>query len=389
MKIAYRSMFAAASAALVLMSPIAGAQDSATGSEPAKDPLNYIGVLGSYLDLDKARGPKDGTGVGAYYGRQLSGNFFVEGQLFTQTFETDQANFTDFYHYGLGLDLVYSLGERLGFSPFILLGGGGSYTDLVPDNRDAFDAFGNAGIGFVTQPLGVWGLRFRAEARYVYDNFGSGQNDFRYSAGLELPLLPYEQTRYTPPPPPPPAPEVVRTVTETLPDTDGDGVTDGFDKCPGTPQGMPVDGVGCGLSQVITLTGVTFDFDQATLTPNSRTILEEVALKVKHFNNVPMSLEGHTDSKGSDEYNLTLSDLRAKSVRDFLIEQGVSGDKLTAKGYGESVPVADNNTEAGRALNRRVELRIAGQEAPPSIPVDASGAALDGAAPVPAAEPTP
>ncbi len=395
MKMVFRRMLAAGPVLASLVTLSASAQDLAP-SEAAKEPLNYLGVMGSYLDLDKGHGPKDGTGVDAYYGRQIGGNFFIEGHIFTQNFETDQANFTDFYHHGGGLDLVYSLGERRHFSPFILLGGGAAYSDVVPDHRDATDYFGNAGLGFVTQPIGYFGLRLRAEARYVYDDFGSGQNDFRYSAGIELPLSPYDQPHYVSPPPAPAAavvaPEVrTEVVTEKLQDSDGDGVPDQGDKCPSTPQGMPVDGVGCGLSQVLTLTGVTFDFDKATLTPDSRKILEDVALKVKHFVDVPMELEGHTDSKGSDDYNLKLSDLRAKSVRDFLIEQGVPGAKLTARGFGEKVPVADNNTEAGRALNRRVELRIAGQQAP-SVPVDASGDALGGAAPtapVDAATPTP
>ncbi|MDZ4079381.1 MULTISPECIES: OmpA family protein [Hydrocarboniphaga] len=392
-----RNAWASAAALLVSMiSAQALAQDetstestdaSSSATETSSETLSYIGLTGSYLDLDKKRFPKDGTGINAFYGRQIGGNWFWEAQLLTDVQETDVNGFTDFYRHAGGLDLVYSLNERRTWSPFLLLGIGGDYTDVVPDSDDKWAFFANAGLGLVSKPMGTYGLRFRAEARYVYDDYKSGNNDFRYSAGIEIPLSPYDRTPVAPVAPPAAEPvSVVRT--ETLADSDGDGVPDAGDKCPGTPQGMPVDGVGCGLSQVITLTGVNFDFNKASLTPDSRKILEEVALKVKHFADVPMELEGHTDSIGSDSYNQKLSDLRANSVREFLIEQGVPGDKLTAKGLGESHPVADNGTDAGRALNRRVELHIAGQQAAPSVPVDANGAPLEGAgAPAPAEAP--
>lgn len=351
----------------------------AAASQPESAPrAHYLGVVGGYLEPDDDRGADSGTSFAAFFGRQLSGSWFIEGQVFTEIFESEQDSQPDYYRHGLGADLVYSFGQRLKFSPFLLIGAGGVYNDVIPDDDDSFEAFGNAGIGFVTQPLGTYGLRLRAELRYIYDGFESGLGDYRAAVGLELPLLPYERPA---PPLAAPPPEPVQVVkVESVPDSDGDGVPDDFDKCPGTPAGMPVDGVGCGLEQVITLTGVNFEFDKATLTPNARTILEEVALKVKHFASVPMELAGHTDSTGSDAYNLKLSQLRAESVRDFLILQGVPGDKLTAVGYGESRPVADNATEAGRELNRRVELHVAGQLAPPAVPV------TDGAAPA-AAEP--
>ncbi|WP_428311961.1 OmpA family protein [Hydrocarboniphaga sp.] len=389
MKFARRKVAAAAAAVIVSMaSQYAVAQDDgstdSSGNDADKPKLSYVGILGSYLDLDKDRLPNDGYGVGAYYGRQLGhGNWFWEAQVFAQNLETDEDNLTDFYRTGGGLDLVYSLNERRTFSPFLLVGVGGNYNDVIPDNEDKFGFYANAGIGFVTKPIGYYGFRLRAEARYIYDDFEGGQQDFRYSVGIELPLSPYEQPHVVPASEPVTT-EVVKT--ETMADSDGDGVPDQFDKCPGTPTGMPVDGVGCGLEQVITLTGVNFEFDKASLTPDSRKILEEVALKVAHFKDVPMTLEGHTDSKGSDAYNQKLSQLRADSVRNFLIEQGVPGDKLSAVGKGETHPVADNNTDAGRALNRRVELHIAGQTAP-SVPVDANGNALPGdasAAPAPA-----
>ena len=144
-----------------------------------------------------------------------------------------------------------------------------------------------------------------------------------------------------PPPPPPPA------------DSDGDGVVDGKDKCPGTPAGTKVDSVGCPLEQTLKL---LFDFDSAELRPESITELERV---VTFMSDVPFAksmIEGHTDSKGSDAYNLKLSDRRAKAVFDYLTSRGVDPARLSSVGKGESAPIADNATEEGRQENRRVML---------------------------------
>lgn len=146
-----------------------------------------------------------------------------------------------------------------------------------------------------------------------------------------------------PPPPPPPPPA----------DSDGDGVVDGKDKCPGTPAGVKVDSVGCPLEQTLKL---LFDFDSAELRPESITELERV---VTFMSDVPFAkslIEGHTDSKGSDAYNLSLSDRRAKAVFDYLTSRGVDPARLASVGKGESAPIADNATEEGRQENRRVML---------------------------------
>lgn len=326
----------------------------------------YFGILGAYTDTDSGRNTEYGTGAAALVGHQLGhGNWFIEGQLFGNNLETDIDDLTDFYQTGLTLDLVYALGGRQGWSPFALIGVGGVYDDIVPDDDDAFEVMGNAGLGIVSKPLGYYGLRIRAEARYVYDNFQDGYDDIRYAIGLELPLQAYERPVAVAPEVPAPV-EVVKV--EEMADSDGDGVPDQFDKCPGTAAGMPVDGVGCAIAQVLTLTGVNFEFASARLTSDSRKILEEVAAQVRHYENVPMELAGHTDSVGSDAYNMKLSQQRAESVRDFLVEQGVPGNNLAAKGYGESKPVADNGNDAGRQLNRRVELHLEGQTAVEAAP---------------------
>jgi OmpA-OmpF porin, OOP family len=135
--------------------------------------------------------------------------------------------------------------------------------------------------------------------------------------------------------------------------SDGDGVCDDVDKCPNTPAGTKVDKVGCPLEQTLK---VLFDFDSAELRPESITELERV---VTFMNDVPFAtslIEGHTDSVGSDAYNLKLSDRRAKAVYDYLTSRGVDPARLSSIGHGEAKPIADNATAEGRQLNRRVML---------------------------------
>ena len=107
----------------------------------------------------------------------------------------------------------------------------------------------------------------------------------------------------------------------------------------------------------VILQGVNFEFDKAILLENSLQILDRVATSLLAHPEVNVEVGGHCDSDGSDAYNLKLSDRRAKAVRDYLIKKGVPAAQLTSRGYGESHPIADNNTAEGRAINRRVELK--------------------------------
>jgi outer membrane protein OmpA-like peptidoglycan-associated protein len=140
---------------------------------------------------------------------------------------------------------------------------------------------------------------------------------------------------------------------EKCADSDGDGVCDVDDKCPSTPAGDAVDKYGCSL---VSRLAVYFDFDSAELRPESITELERV---VRFMNDIPTStaqIVGHTDSVGTEQYNLALSERRAKSVYDYLASRGVDPSRLQAIGRGEAEPVATNETAEGRQLNRRVML---------------------------------
>jgi len=147
-------------------------------------------------------------------------------------------------------------------------------------------------------------------------------------------------------------------------DSDGDGVYDGLDKCPNTPEGIAVGSDGCPLAaplfveeqKELVLEGVFFKLNSAELTLNSTEVLRQVADSLLAWPDVRMEIGGHTDSSGREQYNVELSYRRAASVRDYLISQGVPAGRLVVQGYGESDPIADNNTAEGRAKNRRVGL---------------------------------
>jgi outer membrane protein OmpA-like peptidoglycan-associated protein len=110
--------------------------------------------------------------------------------------------------------------------------------------------------------------------------------------------------------------------------------------------------------KVYTLKNVFFDTGKTTLKKESYAALDELVEAMKIKPRLVIEIAGHTDNVGSDESNMTLSAGRAEAVRDYLIGHGISGNRVTAKGYGETQPVADNDTESGRQENRRTEVRI-------------------------------
>jgi outer membrane protein OmpA-like peptidoglycan-associated protein len=111
---------------------------------------------------------------------------------------------------------------------------------------------------------------------------------------------------------------------------------------------------------IVSMPDVLFDFNKYTLKPEARERLARISGIVLAYPDLKLQIEGYTDSIGSDDYNQTLSDKRAESVRDYLVSSGVAMNNVAARGLGKSDPVADNTTEAGRKLNRRVEMIVSG-----------------------------
>jgi OOP family OmpA-OmpF porin len=287
---------------------------------------------------------------------------------------------------GVDLDLV-------GFIPFTdRFAAFGRIGAIGAEARDTFAATGTVavleprrrereanykfGVGLQLKLTDAFVIRAEAERYRIGDAVGNNGDIDLFSLGVLYRFgwaAPQAARPETPPPtaampepvpPPPPAPPR---------DSDNDGVTDDLDKCPGTPPGTAVDAAGCPLKGSITLEGVTFEYKSAQLSADSRTILGGIGDNLKKYPRLRIELQGHTDSAGGDAYNLALSQRRAESVRDYLIERGVVADRLTARGYGEAQPIESNDTEAGRARNRRVVMHVIAN--PGQVKVEGEGSA--------------
>lgn len=148
------------------------------------------------------------------------------------------------------------------------------------------------------------------------------------------------------------------------PDTDGDGVSDLTDRCP-TVKGT-LENKGCPEMAKEDIRRITliaskifFETNSAKLKLSSHAQLDDLVTILKRYEAANLTIEGHTDNVGEDAYNMDLSQRRTESVREYLISKGISATRLTAIGYGETRPVADNKKASGRAQNRRVELKTA------------------------------
>jgi outer membrane protein OmpA-like peptidoglycan-associated protein len=141
-------------------------------------------------------------------------------------------------------------------------------------------------------------------------------------------------------------------------DTDGDGVPDSIDLCPGTQHGITVESTGCAAGVAINLEGVNFLYNSHELTDKAQGILDRVADIIIQQPELRLQVAGHTDATGDPAYNQELSMQRAEAVRDYLVAQGVNPKHIGAAGYGGQRPIADNTTLEGLQKNRRVELRV-------------------------------
>jgi OmpA-OmpF porin, OOP family len=218
------------------------------------------------------------------------------------------------------------------------------HNDQLPDGGDPFLDW-RFNIGF-TFPLGGSRPAPAPAPAKVVDSDGDGLAD----AQDKCPSTPASTADGCPA-----AAPVVQT------DADGDGVYDSQDTCAGTLPGLKVDAAGCAVqteAQSVVLKGVTFLPGSATLTADAKTVLDNAALSLSGDKSLKVELGGYTDSQGKDAANLALSQKRAESARKYLIGKGIEAERLTAKGYGEASPIADNNTVEGRAENRRVELKV-------------------------------
>jgi len=350
------AMLAAAVATGLFASPTVVAEESWDGEVGHWFVTPFVG----YGWLDSERLLENGVQWGAGIGKHLSEQWSAQISGYTGDYDNDgkrpdwnwPASF-DGSLSGVTVDLMRVFARDSRFSPYLLGGVGYQSSNYEGLERDS-NVTASLGLGAMWEVMrsadGSRSLQLRPEVRSRWDmQTGNTLNDVVAQVGLALGWGPPRPAPAAPePPPPPPAPAPAKCV-----DSDGDGVCDEADKCPGTPAGAKVDKVGCPLEQTLKL---LFDFDSAELRPESITELERLVTFMGDVSFATALIEGHTDSVGTEAYNLALSDRRAKSVFDYLTSRGVDPARLSSVGHGELKPIADNATAEGRQLNRRVML---------------------------------
>jgi OOP family OmpA-OmpF porin len=159
---------------------------------------------------------------------------------------------------------------------------------------------------------------------------------------------------------------VESAVNDLKKDSDGDGVADQFDKCPGTAAGSVVDGSGCVIvfpkdtvaaaPAATAYSNIQFEFDSSVLRTSSYPVLDATSADLRSSGKA-VEVDGYASSEGTAAHNIALSKDRANSVKTYLVNSGVDAKKVKVKGFGETNPIADNSTEEGRVLNRRVQFK--------------------------------
>jgi len=352
-------------------------------AEPAGAWYVSPGVHGIWTD--DFRLVDDDLGFNLAIGKAMSENFNLEFDAWTSSFDGAGGDNLEMNSVGVNALAVFYRESRL--SPYLLFGAGWLEKNYEISANES-DLYVDAGVGLLINLHRssdcTSGIALRADARARNDFADTSRGDDRlvdYMAGLGLhvfwggPVCAREPEPLPPaPPPPPPAPvdsdgDGVTDDKDRCPGTpagarvdpvgceldgDGDGVVDSKDKCPNTPKGDKVDAVGCSLTARLE---VFFANNSDVLQPQSYADLDRAVAFLRDVPSVTGVIEGHTDSNGSDAYNQSLSDRRAKAVLDYILSKGVDPARLNSRGLGESDPVADNATPEGRAQNRRVVLR--------------------------------
>jgi len=362
----------------------------------------YMTGMVSFMDDDEERGVDDDLvgGLGGI-GYALGKNWNIEG--YVGRFVTDGPAEQNHLFGGLDLQLLFARESRL--TPYLFVGAG--YMEVNPKvgSTEQGATYGG-GAGLLADIFGSSPVALRLEYRYRRDEvFDNALSDHIASLGLHVP---FGRQRSVPAPPPEPedpdgdgdgvpdsldqcpnTPAGVSVDARGCPldgdrdgvadhvddcpntvagarvdargcelDSDNDGVVDRLDQCPNTRPGVEVDVNGCEIGEEIDLPGVNFESNSDRLLPGAEQVLNDAAETLRRNPNIRVEVEGHTDSDGAAEYNESLSQRRAETVRDYLVARGVAANRLTARGFGETQPVADNSTAAGKAQNRRVVLRV-------------------------------
>lgn len=346
----------------------------------------HVAPIINAVRTDSDRSVDDNAAFTLALGAEVHPRWNVELSLFRGRF--DGVGGDDLVMDAAGLNALRVFRRDARVAPYVLVGLGAQRKDREVSTTST-DLYEDLGAGLLARLRRAEdagrALFLRLDARARHDETdGRSRVDYLFGLGLqyafgstpvsrELPLTPAPAPVPSPAAPPADAdgdgvPDANDLCPGTLPgravdaqgcevDGDGDGVRNPADACPDTRQGARVDARGCEIEKEIRLPRVTFEYNSDRLQPEAFATLDEAVETLRMNPDLRIEVAGHTDSSGSDAYNLSLSQRRAEAVRRYLVDHGVT-NALTSRGYGESDPIADNGTEAGRAENRRVLLRI-------------------------------
>ena len=308
---------------------------SGFGKYYVPDSSRYIGSNGTLLGGAASYYLTDDVTLGLNYGTYDN----IDGQTSNKTIKGELGGLDATYHFG-------TLGDSL--RPYI--SSGVAHQSIGQDNRGGRDhsSYINMGTGvkyYFTENLfadaGVTGM------------YNMDRGETEYMAGLSVGVNFGGAGK-----------QVEPAAPVACNDDDNDGVCDSADKCPDTEANVTVDADGCpaAAESVRVELDVKFDFDKSAVKQDSYAEIKTVADFMNQYPQTTTTVEGYTDSVGSEAYNQQLSQRRADAVRQVMVDEyGVAADRVSAVGEGENDPVASNDTAEGRALNRRVEASVEAQ----------------------------
>lgn len=289
---------------------------------------------------------QDGIMGGPFAGYMFNDYLGLQGNIGVSSFEPDNSpprsnvnhynQWTSLLGYTVGPRLVIPFGENVELYGMAQGGGFTGLSGRLTQTSPGF--FAGAGLDYYLTDqvaigaFGRWNRAYQSPRPTTLSNLvpeDQGPADAQWAVGGITMKYRFNGPEKAVAPPPPPAP-----IAQAPP-----------------PPPPP-------MKKKIVLRGVNFDFDKANIRKDASRILDEAASTLKDEGNVAVMVVGHTDSRGTEPYNQKLSERRAVSVKDYLVKKGVSAARLTTKGMGEAQPVATNDTEEGRAENRRVELLV-------------------------------
>lgn len=326
--------------------------------------------------FDNDRNLDDATTGSLGMGYVLDKDWTLEGFYQGFSTETDRGN-VDVDGRQVRLDALYhfaELGDNGAWRPFILAGIGDQEFDPKGASSDN-ETFANLGLGIKRKLSDAWLVR--ADARTLY-SFDEAETDYGVNVGVSYLFGGtkavaekdsdgdgvFDNSDQCPNTP---AGAAVNSVGCPL-DSDGDGVFDYEDKCLNSPAGAKVNAEGCVLERAADISfdlSLRFANNSDKIESYDKAELAKVSAYLAAHSDAKIIAEGHTDSNGAASYNLQLSERRAAAMAALLVAQeGVESDRISSVGYGETRPIADNNTAEGRAANRRVVAKVAGSAAP-------------------------